>query len=132
MEDISDAPDPLETVTLLKSDFDLLQGAVTAAEQDYRALVELLRLDLPASKSPHAAMNEIVLPIIAGIIAQQVSQEHASAEIERMVRQAKARGGNEIDLGDGRKAVLAGRKRPELLAGLQPVTARDMTRRRGR
>ena len=47
---MDDAPDPLETVTLLKSDFDLLQSAATAANEDYASLLELLCITPPPAR----------------------------------------------------------------------------------
>lgn len=130
--DETTSPDPLETVHVLKSDFDLLQAAATAAHEDYQLLVQLLGITPPPDKAPREVMYEMVLPTIAGLISEVNQVAAASRDIQGMVAAAKARGGKEIDLGDGRKAVLAGRKRPELLAGLQPVTRRDMERARGR
>lgn len=130
--DETDAPDPLETVHVLKSDFDLLQAAATGAHEDYLVLVQLLGITPPAGTAPRQVMHEMVFPTIAGMVGEISQVAAASRDIEGMVAAAKARGGNTIDLGDGRKAVLAGRKRPELLAGLQPVTRREMERARGR
>jgi len=128
--DETEAPDPLETVHVLKSDFDLLQATANAAMEDYQALLELTGVTPVTGAAPREVMYAQVLPFIALLMAQTQKVEEASSDIERMISDAKRRGGNEIDLGDGRKAVLAGRRRPELLAGLQPITARDLTRRR--
>lgn len=127
-QDISQAPDPLDTVHVLKSDFDLLQAAATAAHEDYQLLVRLLGITPPAGKAPREVMYEMVIPTVAGLISEVNQVAEASRDIEGMIAAAKSRGGAEIDLGDGRKAVLAGKRIPGGLLEIPHLSRSDRRR----
>lgn len=120
--ELEDAPDPLEVVRVLKSDFDLLQAAANAAMEDYQALLGLLGIVPPAGKAPREVMYELVLPRIAGLISTQLHVEQAKSEIAS----AASRFGNSTkDFGGGISGVKVGQKIPGLLSGLQPMTRRE-------
>lgn len=107
-------PDPLETVTLLKSDFDLLQAAANAAMDDYTNLCELLELVPPAGVAPRQFMHDVVLPMIAKLRGTQDHVDEASAQI---LTAAARHGMVTKDFGGGKKGILVGKKVPGLFDG---------------
>jgi hypothetical protein len=121
VEDI-DAPDPLDTVTLLKSDFNLLQAAANAAMEDYQNLLELLELTPPDGVAPRQFMHDVVLPMIATLMTTQHNVNLASSEILKRAE----RFGNKTITKNGITGIKVGEKIPGLF------DTRPRRERRGR
>lgn len=121
---IDQAPDPIETVRVLKSDFDLLQAAANAAMEDFVNLCELLGLAPPEGMAPRQFMHEVILPMIAKLVSTQIHVDEAAASI---LERAQAHGMQTKDFGNGTKGLLVGKKQP----GLFDPRNREERRRRG-
>lgn len=111
-------PDPLETVTLLKSDFELLQAAANAAQEDFENICRLLGVPRNEQVAPRQVMHEVVFPMISSLMSTQAHVDAASKGIET----AAARFGNQTIEQNGQKGLLVGKKDPKLAAALR-VTA---------
>lgn len=117
-------PDPLETVHVLKSDFDLLQAAANAAMEDFTTLCTLLGVRPDPEDAPRAIMHEVLLPRIAQLVATQQHVDEASTQLTA----AAARFGHKtIDSGLG-KAVKVGQRIAGGLPGLQPASRSERRR----
>ena len=105
--DITDAPDPTETVQLLKSDFELLQKAANAAFEDYAQWLELLNITPREGLAPREVMYEQVFPRVVRLIETQQQVDAATTELK--VR--AARFGNQTkDFGGGLSGIKVGQK----------------------
>lgn len=127
MED-TEAPDPFETVRLLKSDFEVLQKVADYAVADTVALGELLGLERPVEMAPREFFHTVCLPKIAALMRTQGHVDEATAELKI----AAARHGNQTkDFGNGTKGLLVGKRidDPELKARLDLSTSRSERRR---
>lgn len=110
-----EAPDPFETVRLLKSDFELLQKVADYAVADTVALGDLLGLERPVEMAPREFFHTVCLPKIAALLQTQRYVDEATTELKI----AAARHGNKTkDFGGGMKGLLVGKKidDPELKA----------------
>lgn len=125
------APDPFETVRVLKSDFDLLQAAANAAHEDYLQLCELLAVEPPEGVAPRQVMYDEILPRIVKLIETQI---HVSEATEVLRERAKRFGNKTLDLGGGRKGLLVGKRlAPGVLEeSRRERRARERDERRGR
>lgn len=128
----SEAPDPLETVSLLRSDFELLQAVANYAVEDTNTLGELLGLSCPPNMAPREFFHTVCLPKIGHLMATQGIVDGFSEAINP----AAARFGNQTkDFDGGVKGLKVGERitDPELLARLRlnPTRKerRDMARR---
>lgn len=120
-------PDPLESVHVLKSDFDLLQAAAHAAMDDYLNLCELLGLTPPPGYAPRQFMHEVVLPMVGHLAATQQQVDQASLAIRS---RAEAMGNKTIEK-NGAKGLLVGKRIPGLFEGSRAArrqAARDARR----
>lgn len=120
-------PDPTDTVTILTSDFLLLQRVVELAVEDVAALAELLGLPCPDTMAPREHFHTALLPRVGHLLFTQVQVNEASEKIGR----AAARFGNKTVEHKGVKGVKVGQRDPELarLLSLQTPPSRAERRR---
>lgn len=120
-------PDPTDTVTILASDFALLQKVADFAVADAAALAELLNLPCPEGTAPRQHFHLVLLPRVGHLLFTQVQVNEASEKIGR----AAARFGNKTIEHKGVKGVKVGQRDPELarLLSLQTPPSRAERRR---
>lgn len=106
-------PDPLETVTLLKSDFELLQRVADFAVEDTVQIAAHLGIEMPENIPPRQVLYETLLPKIDKLM---VTQGFVNASTEQ-IKSAAARFGNQTISQGGKKGLLVGKKIPGLLDG---------------
>lgn len=104
-------PDPLETVVLLKSDFELLQAVADAAMEDFRAICGVMGIVPDPADGPRDIVYGVIMPRLAQLVLTQRHVDEASEDL----RAAAARHGNKtLDTPMGR-AALVGKRIPGLL-----------------
>jgi Icc-related predicted phosphoesterase len=109
-------PDPLETVTILMSDFEMLQAAANAGMEDYVNLCTILGINPATDRAPREVVHEVIYPMLRALVA--TSQKVAEAHVQ--IGQAAARHGNQvIEMPNGQKGILVGKKDPKLAQRLR-------------
>lgn len=124
----TEAPDPTETVRLLRSDFELLQKVADFAVEDTQTLGELLGLTMPGDMAPREFFHTRCLPKIAALLETQSHVDDATS----MLRQKASRFGNKaVDLGNGMSGLKVGEriKDPEILRAMSMGMTRAERRR---
>lgn len=125
---VEETVDPLETVTLLRSDFELLQKVADYAVADTAALEQLLGLQRPVEMAPREFFHTVILPKIAALLQTQHHVDQATLDL----RSAAARHGHKtIDVGNGVSGVKVGEriKDPEALRSIGMGLTRAERRR---
>lgn len=118
---MNDAPDPLETVTVLKSDFDLLQSAANAAQEDFLQWCSLLGITWDRSVAPRQVMYEAVFPAVVSLLG---TAKHV-ADAEHEIRKKAARFGNKTGtFAGGVQGLKVGQKVPGLFDPRNRATRR--------
>lgn len=107
---MEETPDPLETVTLLKSDYEMLQKIADLAVSDAEALFELLQLERPEDMPHRQYLHEVALPVVAHLRAVNADVEKAKGAIAR----AADRFGNQTAKIMGVDGIKVGQRDPEL------------------
>lgn len=128
MRGVEETPDPLETVTLLKSDFEMLQKVADYAVADAASLAELLGLVRPVEMAPREFFHTVCLPKVAALLRTQHHVDQATLEL----RVRADRFGNKTkDFGGGVSGVKVGERitDPELLARMEMGMTRAERRR---
>lgn len=121
MEDDANTPDPFETVAVLRSDLELQNRAMGLACEDINRIATALGCVI-GELSPAEVVDELILPTIRMLRATQRHVDQATSEL----KERAARHGNKtIELENGVKGVLVGKKDPTLLGGLAPLTRRE-------
>lgn len=125
--------DPLETVTTLASDFEMLNKVGELAVSDAEALFELLKLERPQDMPHRQFFHEVALPVVAHLLAVNADVEDAKSSIAK----AASRFGNQTATIHGVDGLLVGKRDPALKAALElsrPMTKaeRRLLRREGR
>jgi hypothetical protein len=121
---VEETPDPTDTVTVLKSDLELLQKVADYAVEDACALFELLGIACPEGTAPREFFYTRALPAVAALLQTQQNVNQAAGELSRMASRFDHK---TIDLADGRKAVKVGQRIPGLLT--VPTLSRAERRR---
>lgn len=108
---IRNAPDPTDTVHLLKSDFELLQKVANFAVEDTETLGNLLRVFRPEGMAPREFFHTRILPKVAALMETQSHVDEATAQLSERA----ARFGNKTkDFGKGVKGLKVGERIPGL------------------
>lgn len=76
-----EAPDPTDTVRVLKSDFDLLQAAANAAQEDFLQWCDLLGIEWDGTVAPRTVMYEAVFPAVVSLLTTAQHVEDAKQDI---------------------------------------------------
>jgi hypothetical protein len=125
---VEETPDPLETVQLLKSDFEALQKIADFAVEDCYALAELLGVSNIGGLAPREFFHTVLLPKVARLLETQSHVDQATLDIKT----AAARHGNQTkDFGNGVKGLKIGQRitDPELLGRIGMGMTRAERRR---
>lgn len=130
MTDIDAAPDPTDTVHVLKSDFELLQKVADFALEDTIAIAGALGITLDPAIAPRQQVYEVIIPKIQTLMVEHGFVESARSDIKK----AAARFGNQTIEKDGHRGLLVGKKIPGLLDGSRRERreAEREAKRRGR
>lgn len=108
---MSEQPDPMETVQVLKSDFDLLQAAANAAQEDFLQWCELLGIEWDGTVAPRQVMYEAVFPAVVSLLG---TAKHVQ-DAEKEIRSRAARFGNKTGtFAGGVQGLKVGQKVPGL------------------
>lgn len=105
---IDQAPDPTETVRVLKSDFDLLQAVANAAMEDYITITDILGIERPEGVAPRQVMHEAVYPVLVRLVETQ----HHVSDAANQIRAKAERFGNKTIEHNGVKGLMVGKKIP--------------------
>lgn len=114
-------PDPLETVTVLKSDLEAQNMAMAMACADVDRIARACGLVYPPG-TPPAAMVQAIVSTVQAMHRTQTEVDRASEDLRRRAGMPDA---VTIDLPDGRRAVRVGVRDNSLVTGLQPMTRRE-------
>lgn len=128
---VEETPDPLETVQLLKSDFEALQKIADFAVEDCYALAELLGITNNAGLAPREFFHTVLLPRVARLLETQHHVDQATLDL----RASASRFGNKTkDMGNGVHGLKVGERitDPELLSRLNMLPTRAERRRMAR
>lgn len=134
--------DPLETVTLLRSDFELLQGALDVLTADMGELFDLLgippepRIEY-GGRPPREILYTEAFPRIVTLINSFGHVQEAENALIKSMKTAAARFGNKTEtFANGVKGLQVGKKDPHLAAAMALRQSVDdvarMTRRERR
>lgn len=118
---VEDAPDPLEVVRVLKSDFDMLQLAADMALEHYKRWLLILGIE-PGDAPPALVMEQAVFPAVEQLLITAKHVKNAETDL----RARAARFGNQTkDFGGGVSGVKVGQRIPGGLPGLVTMTRRE-------
>lgn len=116
-------PDPLETVTVLKSDLELQNRGIELASEDVKRIAAELGLVQQVGASPAS--------LVPSIVAQIRQLKETQHQVDRAAGQLRERatqlGNQEITLANGQKGLLVGKR---LLGGLPGVDTMTGAERR--
>lgn len=118
-----EAPEPeIETVTIAKNDFELMQTALGMAAADMGDLCHRLRLAVPAGMSPATAYAVLVIPRVVTLMDMNDQMAAAEAQIQKLITPDQRFGGKTVQLPDGRTAQQVGQRLPHgtLPKGMDP------------
>lgn len=109
---IGDAtPNPMETVRILRSDYEALQTIADVAVEDVETLAKILAMYRPEGMSHRQFLLERLFP---RVIALMQTQAHVDEASEQILARAKEKGMVTKDFGNGVKGLLVGKKVPGL------------------
>lgn len=137
-DDLSDAPDPTETVTLLKSDFLLLQGALDVLTADMGELFDLLGIPPEprveyGGRPPREILFTEAFPRIVTLINSFGHVQEAESAMLKSMKAAAARFGNKAEtFAGGVKGLKVGQKDPQLAARMALASSVDDVQRMSR
>lgn len=126
VRDVEETPDPLDTVTILRSDFEMLQKIADLAVGDAEALFDLLDLVRPDDMPHRQYFHEVALPVVAHLKAVNIDVEKAKMAIARSAE----RFDNKTIETHGVKGVKVGQRDPELAKLLSLRTPMTKAERR--
>lgn len=108
VEEPESLAEPGGHVTRIRThDFELLMGAVKAAEQDFAALCDVLGIEVEPGTAPHDVMAQAVIPAVVHLVG--VAREVKAAE-KQMLAAASRFDNKTIDLGGGRRGLKVGQR----------------------
>jgi len=121
---MTDELDPLETVTLLKSDFELLQTAMNVLTSDMGELFDLLGIPVEppvdaGGRPPREILYTEAFPRIVTLINSFGHVQEAENALIKTMKTAAARFGNKTEtFANGQKGLLVGKKDVQLQAAM--------------
>lgn len=120
----TETAEPSEKVLLLRTDYELLQGAASLAMQHYLTLCATLEIDPPRAAAPAEVFEHIIVPVITKLMS---TQRHVAAAETEIRKRAKRFGNQSLTLPGGAQGLKVGERLKD-----EAFMNREERRRHGR